>query len=294
MRMPGSVRDWTHRHPDVAELALGVAVALGLLLVSLSQWGFTDLGLSRGVALGLSFAVATVWVYRRRRLRDEARERAMLEQRLRLARELHDAVAGQVAVVGIQAAAARRVLTTHPDLAATALERIEVASRTAVDDLRRMLVTLREDPTVGGPSAPHGASPGLAQLDDLSAELRRAGLAVTVTRTGMPGSELPQAVDQAAYRIIQEALTNALKHGTERTASVTLARSVDALEITVSNPIGGSPSVATRTDRPGQGLGLIGVRERAALFGGQAEAGPTRGGEWKVAVHLPLGWREPS
>src|SRR3954468_10826895 len=171
MRMPGSVRDWTHRHRDLAELALGVAVALGLLLVSLSQWGMTDLGLSRGVALGLSFAVATVWVYRRRRLRDEARERAMLEQRLRLARELHDAVAGQVAVVGIQAAAARRVLATRPDEAAAALERIEIASRAAVDDLRRMLVTLRE-----GPTAPHGAAPGLGQLDDLLAELRRAGL----------------------------------------------------------------------------------------------------------------------
>ena len=82
----GLVRDWSHRHPDLAEAALGVAVAVGLLLVSLWQWGLTDVGLSRGVSLGLPFAVATVWVYRRRRLRDEDRERAMLEQRLRLAR----------------------------------------------------------------------------------------------------------------------------------------------------------------------------------------------------------------
>src|SRR6188472_1497301 len=151
MREVRPIRDWARRHPDLAELALGVAVAAGLLLVSLWQWGPTDLGLSRGVSLGLAFAIATVWVYRRRRLREEGRERVLLEQRLRLARELHDAVAGQVAVVGIQAAAAP-----------AALERIEVASRTAVDDLRRMLVTLRE-----GAGAPTAAAPGLAGVDDL-------------------------------------------------------------------------------------------------------------------------------
>src|SRR4029078_7956428 len=121
------IRDWARRHPDLAELALGVAVAAGLLLVSLWQWGPTALGLSRGVSLGLAFAIATVWVYRRRRLREEGRERVLLEQRLRLARELHDAVAGQGAVVRIHAAAARRVLRTQPDAAAAALERIEVA-----------------------------------------------------------------------------------------------------------------------------------------------------------------------
>ena len=171
----------------------------------------------------------------------------MLEQRLQLARELHDAVAGQVAVVGIQAAAARRVLATQPDEAAAALERIEIASRTAVEDLRRMLVTLRE-----GSTAPHGAAPGLAQLDDLSAELRRAGLTVTVTRTGMSGPDLPQAVDQAAYRIVQEALTNALKHGGADTARVDLVRSADELEIRVTNPLAGPrPRARDRAARPG-------------------------------------------
>ena len=114
---------------------------------------------------------------------------------------------------------------TRPDEAAAALERIEIASRTAVDDLRRMLVTLRE-----GPTAPRGAAPGLAQLDDLSDELHRTGLTVSVTRTGMGGLDLPQAVDQAAYRIVQEALTNALKHGSADTARVELVRSADGLE----------------------------------------------------------------
>ena len=248
MRMNGLVRGWSHRHPDLAEAALGVAVAVSLLLVSLSQWGLTDVGLSRGVSLGLPFAVATVWVYRRRRLRDEDRERAMLEQRLQLARELHDAVAGQVAVVGIQAAAARRVLATQPDEAGAALERIEIASRAAVEDLRRMLVMLRE-----GSTAPHGAAPGLAQLDDLSAELRRTGLTVTLTRTGMSGPDLPQAVDQAAYRIVQEALTNALKHGGAHTARVDLVRSADELEISVSNPLDGAAATprVDRAARPG-------------------------------------------
>lgn len=289
MRGTGPVREWTHRHPDLAELALGVVVAAGLMLVSLWQWGLTDLGWSRGLTLGLPFAVATVWVYRRRRLRDEDRERAMLEQRLRLARELHDAVAGQVAVVGIQAAAARRVLATRPDEAAAALERIEIASRTAVDDLRRMLVTLR-----AGPTAPRGAAPGLAQLDDLSDELHRTGLTVSVTRTGMGGPDLPQAVDQAAYRIVQEALTNALKHGSADTARVELVRSADELRIRVTNPLGGDAAAATRIEQSRQGLGVTGILERAALFGGRADAGPTRDGEWQVDVHLPLGPGVPS
>jgi signal transduction histidine kinase len=284
MREVRPIRDWARRHPDLADLALGVTVAAGLLLVSLWQWGPSDLGLSRGVSLGLAFAIATVWVYRRRRLRDEGRERALLEQRLRLARELHDAVAGQVAVVGIQAAAARRVLRTQPDEAAAALERIEVASRAAVDDLRRMLVTLRE-----GPTAPHGAAPGLAQLDDLSAELQRTGLAVTVTRTGMSGPALPQAVDQAAYRIVQEALTNALKHGSADQARVELVRSADELRIQVTNPLAGDAAATSRIEPPRRGLGVTGILERAALFGGRAKAGPTRDGEWQVDVHLPLG-----
>lgn len=284
MREMRPIREWTSRHPALAELALGVAVAAGLLLVSLSQWGATDIGLSRGVSLGLTFAIATVWVYRRRRLRDERRERALLEQRLRLARELHDAVAGQVAVVGIQAAAARRVLRTRPEEAAAALERIEVASRTAVDDLRRMLVTLREGPTV-----PSGAAPGLAQLDDLSAELGRSGLAVTVSRTGLIGPDLPQAVDQAAYRIVQESLTNALRHGSADQARVELVRTPDELRISVTNPLSGDAVTTTRIEASRPGLGVTGILERAALFGGRANAGPTRRGEWQVDVRLPLG-----
>jgi signal transduction histidine kinase len=283
MRVVRLVRAWTHRHPDLAELALGVTVAASLLVVSLSQWGLTDVGLSRGVTLGLPFAVAIVWASRRRRLRDEGRDRAMLEQRLQLARELHDAVAGQVAVVGIQAAAARRVLTTRPDEASQALERIEIASRAAVDDLRRMLVTLRE-----GPAAPTGAAPGLAQLDDLLSELRRAGLTVTTTRNGMSSSGLPQALDQAGYRIVQEALTNALKHGGAGTASLDLARSDDRLEIRVTNPVGTHVTAATLPDERHRGLGVTGILERASLFGGHAEAGPTRDGQWLVSVELPL------
>jgi signal transduction histidine kinase len=283
MREVRPVSDWARRHPDLAELWLGVAVAVGLLLVSLWQWGPTDIGLSRGVSLGLAFAIATVWVYRRRRLRDERRDRALLEQRLVLARELHDAVAGQVAVVGIQAAAARRVLTTRPDEAAAALERIEVASRSAVADLRRMLVTLRE-----GATAPAAAAPGLAQVDDLVTELGRTGLAVTVARRGADLAELPQAVDQAAYRIVQEALTNALKHGSHGEAGLELTRSANGLDIRVTNPIREDPAAPTRAVQRGSGLGVTGILERASLFGGRADAGPTADGTWRVDVHLPL------
>ena len=146
-----------------------------------------------------------------------------------------------------------------------------------------------------GPTAPRGAAPGLAQLDDLSDELHRTGLTVSVTRTGMGGPDLPQAVDQAAYRIVQEALTNALKHGSADTARVELVRSADELRTPGDEPARrrrGPQPRGSNSRRPG--LGVTGILERAALFGGRADAGPTRDGEWQVDVHLPLGPGVPS
>ena len=282
-----SVRPWAERHPDAVDLALGLTAALFILLVSLTQWGATDTGLSRGVSLGLPFGAITVWAYRRRRRNDERRERASLEQRLLLARELHDSVAGQVAIVGIQAAAARRVLATRPDEAALALERIERSSRAAVGDLRRMLTALRE----GTDAASRAVAPGLRDLPALIGELRRSGLEIDVSNDGFPAPALPPAVDHAAYRIIQEALTNALKHGSAKSARIEVAQRGDALELRVTNPI--PPAASTSATDPGPaapraGLGVTGLRERAGLFGGEVFVGPTTGGTWLVDVRLPI------
>jgi signal transduction histidine kinase len=289
MRLIGSVRDWAERHPDVAELAIGAAAAILVLLVSLIQWGATDTGLSRGVSLGLPLAAITVWVYRRRRLKEERRQRAFLEQRLQLARELHDSVAGQVAIVGIQAAAARRVLITNPDEAAAALERIETSSRSAVGDLRRMLTALRE----GAGSEPPGAAPGLARLTELLDDFRRSGLRVDLTTEGPDAIDLPPALDQALYRIAQEALTNALKHGPAKSAHVELVHREDAIELRVTNPSVDRVRATTGTDRPhpapASGLGVKGLRERVAVFDGEAFIGPVPDGLWLVDVRLPIG-----
>ena len=230
------------RHPDAVEWALGAAAALAVVGVSLSQWGWTEAGLSRGVSLGLPTGLLTVWVYRRRRRRDEIREQAQIEGRLGLARELHDAVAGQVAMMGIQAAAARRVLAVRPDDAATALERIEDASRAAVGDLRRMLDTLRG----GTPASTSPATPGLAGLGELVAEMERAGLIVDSRIEATDGRALPAALDHAAYRIVQELLTNALKHGAG-TAQVQVRRGASDLEILRHQS--GRPEARGRIDR---------------------------------------------
>jgi signal transduction histidine kinase len=275
-----------HRHPNLAELGLGVGVGLTVLLVSLSQTGLTDAGLVQALSLGIPFAVYSSWRYRRRRQREELRERRLLEQRLELARELHDAVASQVTVVGIQAAAARRVIETRPVEAAEALERIEVASRTAVADLRRMLLALREGSEISG--AIVSVEPGLADLDGLVAGARAAGVAVEVTRSGFgSGSNaeavgLPRALDQTAYRIIQEALTNAVRHGAPGQASVEIRRNAGQLELRIRNRL------RAGARRPEPGFGVRGMLERASLLDGRLTAGPTSDGDWLVETSLPI------
>ena len=276
---------WARRHPDLAELVIGMAVVGAVLAVSILQWGFTDTGIARGAIFGLPLALAVVWSYRRRLARAERLARDLANQRLELARELHDAVAGQVAIIGIQAAAARRVLATEPNEASLALERIEVASRTAVGDLRRMLTALRE----GTEPVRSTALPGLTQLGPLVDEARAAGLDVTSTVSGSRPQDLPTALDHAAYRIVGEALTNVLKHAGPVRTDVTVAYRDDAVELHVENAAGRS------TGGAGTGLGIVGMRERARMFGGDVVAGPASAGAWVVEAWLPTGAavREP-
>jgi signal transduction histidine kinase len=276
------LRAVARRHPDLAELGLGVAVGALVLAVSLTQTGLTDRGIAQGLIFGIPLAVFSSWRYRRRRQGEELRERRRLDQRVDLARELHDAVAGHVAVVGIQAAAARRILTTDPAAAASALEQIEIASRAAVADLRRMLVALRE----GGPAdiaASAAVVPGLAEVGRLVAEARAGGVDVAVS--GLPAattrSPLPRAVDHAAYRIVQEGLTNAVRHGASGRATVDIEHADGELRLRIRNPV---RDAAAPAGAPG--LGLRGMRERAGLFDGELTAGPAGDGEWLVDARL--------
>jgi signal transduction histidine kinase len=216
---------------------------------------------------------------------------AVAAERGRIARELHDVVAHSVSVMVVQAGAARRTLPASPGQAATALDQIESTGRQALVELRRLLGLLRSgDRDDEDALAPQ---PGLARLETLAAAAREAGLPVEVAVEG-EARPLPAGVDLSAYRIVQEALTNSLKHAGPARASVRVCYGREVLEVRVEDDGNGSGSAFGRqsTDSDGQnrpsGHGLIGMRERVALFGGTLETGPRPGGGFRVAARLPL------
>ena len=216
------------------------------------------------------------------REREEKARRAVADERARIARDLHDVVAHHVSVMVVQAGGARRVLKAQPAQARSALESIEATGRQALAEMRRLLGVLR---TNGDGARPLEPRPGIDQLESLVAQLADAGLTVELAVEGEP-RPLPAGVDLSAYRIIQEALTNTLKHaGPARARTVVRYRDSD-LEIEVTdNGRGGSDG---REEAPGHGQGLVGMRERAALFGGELRAGPRPGGGYSVTARLPL------
>jgi signal transduction histidine kinase len=199
-----------------------------------------------------------------------ARE-AVAEERLRIARELHDVVAHNVGVIVVQAQAAGGLIDGAPDDAAQAVRAIEQTGRQALTEMRRLVGLMRAEPAAPLPS--------LAQLDSLADDLRSAGMAVTVAVSGEPVS-LPPSVDASGYRIVQEGLTNVLKHAPGARAEVVVAYLAGALELSVTDDGQGG-------DR-GNGYGLAGIRERVAVFGGELEAGPGPGGGWRLCARLPL------
>lgn len=215
-----------------------------------------------------------------RRLAADAGERAVIGERVRIARELHDVVAHHVSVMGVQASATRRVMDKDPAKARTALVAVEQSARTAVDELRRMLNLLRA--TGGAPDErPNGS--GVDHLDELVANARDAGLTATLGVYGEP-HPLPDSLSQAAYRIVQEAVTNALKHANASTIDVRVRYHAAELEVDVTDDGHGAPS-GTVTEA---GLGLIGMRERVAAHDGTLEAGSRSGGGYRVRARFPL------
>ena len=204
----------------------------------------------------------------------------MAQERARIARELHDVVAHHVSVMVVQAAGARRVIEKDPALARDALEAVEQAGRTALDEMRRMLEVLRADEAGVGPQ------PGLADLDRLVAQVRETGLPVELTFEGMD-RPLPAGMDLAAYRIVQEALTNAVKHAGKATARVTVRHESEALDIEVTDDGRGAAAPLLAGAVEG-GHGLIGMRERVALYSGELETGPVFPGGYRVHARFPL------
>jgi signal transduction histidine kinase len=215
---------------------------------------------------------------RAEREREENARRAVFEERVRIARELHDVVAHHVSMMGVQAGAARMVIDRDRSKAKDALAVIEASSRQAVDELHRLLGFLRQ----AGDVDDLAPSPGVSQLHRLAAGMGDSELAVHV---GVEGDErpLPPTVDVSAYRIVQEALTNTLKHAQASRADVRLRYWPGELEVEIiDDGLGGAGPPGG-----GSGLGLIGMRERAALHGGRLRAGPEPGGGFAVRVHLP-------
>jgi signal transduction histidine kinase len=217
------------------------------------------------------------------RARAELARRAVVEERLRLARELHDVVAHAMSVIAVQSGVGAHVAASQPEEVGKALAAIEATSRTALDELRRLLGVLRQD---SEPQASLTPVPGLADLDRLLAEVGKAGLAVRLRVEGSP-LQLPAGVELSAYRIVQEALTNVVKHAGSAHAQVTIGYRDQ--EVTVEILDGGRGAATPATDgRVGTGHGLIGMRERVAAFGGDLQVGPRPGGGFRVAARLPL------
>jgi signal transduction histidine kinase len=211
---------------------------------------------------------------------NEARLRAAVaEERRAMARELHDVVAHGVSVMLIQSGAARQVIRTSPDLAEEALLTVEATGREAMAELRRMLGVLNDD----GEATGLAPQPGIDQLEALVERVREAGLPTELSIDGSP-RPLPASLDVTVYRIVQEALTNALRYARWAATLVHLSYDMDQLrlEILDDGPAGAADAAE------GSGRGLVGMQQRAVQVGGRLEAGPRLGGGYAVRAWLPL------
>ncbi len=212
----------------------------------------------------------------RRVVISEVQRRAVADEQARIARELHDVIAHSVSVIVVQAAAADDVFERRPEEARKALRAIEHAGRDALAELRRLLGAVRDGDAQTAPA------PGLDRVEELAEPLRASGLEVVVCREG-PATTLPAGIDVSAYRIVQEALTNTLRHAGASRADVTLRYGDDAVEVEVVDDGRGAGAPSS-----GGGNGLVGMRERAVLLGGTLEAGPLPQRGYRVHARLPV------
>jgi signal transduction histidine kinase len=277
-------------------MAFGIATVLAvggvILLGPVDHLTSGDIGLIGLVAVAALGGIAAA--DRRRyveavRARSELVERAHREEarrkvdaeRLRIARDLHDVVAHTMSTINVQAGAATYLADDLPPSAADALEAIRAASKDGLRELRAILAVLRQvdDAESNQPQ------PGLGRLDALVAGVGAAGLPTTVVTTGCPPVVLPPAVDLAAYRIIQESLTNVIRHAGPATATVHISYGSGEVGLRITDTGAGPPATTTTSG----GHGLVGMRERAVAAGGDLAAGRTRGGGFQVSARLPIG-----
>jgi len=305
------------------------------VLMSLTGGGYFLRGGLVPVALCVIIAWFTGYIVRQRRqyavrLQDEAASKAVAEERLRIARELHDVVAHSMSVIAVQAGYGQYVIDTQPADARNALGAIQATSREALDEMRRMLGALRQadqaawrndaapagqagSAASGSPAtarvpgqrggdaecAPLFPAPRLADLDRLLSRTASAGVRVDMTCCGQP-RELPASIDLSAYRIVQEALTNVVKHAQTSSCQVLIGYGRDELILEVTDNGAGLPAMAgVGAVSPGPdgagagglaagGHGIIGMRERVMLLGGEFSAGPRPGYGFQVVAHIPL------
>jgi signal transduction histidine kinase len=269
-----------------ATIAIAIGVALSMqtaVTVTGSTWVATLLGLAVAWLAGENLRIRqTRWIALQERAahleteREERARQAVAEERLRIARELHDVVAHSMSVIAVQAGVANHVIDSRPDMARQALSTVETNTRAALVEMRRLLGVLRSP---GQSSASLVPAPGLADVPRLRDQFVEAGLRVEVSVSGEPAG-VPEGVDLSAYRIVQEGLTNVLRHGGPA-ARVRIDYEPGLIRLT----IGDDGSDAEPSPEPGHGL--IGMRERVAVFGGTFTAGPRPGGGFDLQATLP-------
>jgi signal transduction histidine kinase len=277
-------------HTEGMRTSIGAAGVAALIAANvLEQFSLGDL-LFITMILGGAWLAGQAIRYRRDRERtlerltvDLEREReekaraAVAAERVRIARELHDVVAHAISVIVLQTRGGRRSLATDPTETREALDTIEATGSEALAEMRRLLGMLRRDDE----EIALAPQPSLRHLDALAGQMREAGLPVELAVEGEP-IDLPPGVDLSAYRIVQEALTNALKHAGPATARVVVRYAKKDLELEIADT-----GVGARAS-DGEGYGLVGMRERVSLYGGRIDAGPRGAGGFAVSARLPL------
>jgi signal transduction histidine kinase len=292
----------------------GLIASLALLVVEALILSFSARG--SGPATGVALILIIVWMIgisaqQRRsytaRVREQVATTAVTEERLRIARELHDVVAHSMTVVAVQAGFGEYVFDHEPAQAREALGAIQHVTREALADMQRLLGVLRQEDTgqPAGGQSPDGQpadgleparqlqlapAPGLADLERLVSTTAGAGVRVNVTRLG-EHRDIPAGIDQSAFRIVQEALTNVVKHSGANSCCVSVDYERTGLSVEITDPGGATPGrggVRASGGPNGTGHGILGMRERVSLHGGEFSAGPLPGRGFRVAAQFPL------
>ncbi|TJZ98851.1 sensor histidine kinase [Actinacidiphila oryziradicis] len=285
-----------HRVPTLVSLPVAAAV-LAVLFTNAKLPHFPNGAVAILVLIPVFAAAYEIRMWRHRvdegrarlsileREQVEALNRAVEHERARIARELHDVVTHNVGVMVIQAGAARKIMDAAPDQAREALLAVETSGRAAMTELRHVmgLLTMDSDGPDAAATADLTPQPGLNRLEALVAGVRQAGMPVELTVAGQQ-RPVPPGVELAAYRVVQEALTNTVKHASGATAEVTVEFAVDQLRVEVTDT-GGRPSASASS---GNGRGLIGLRERLVVYGGTLHTGPRPRGGYRVEALIPL------